>query len=70
MVVFSEHLPNQYGVKEYQNKSNTDDEFAYNKNGNYLENRARKLENLKPRTSYDIKILQRLLNNPPNNKMP
>lgn len=53
----------------------------YDQNGNlnsnpsevravYLENRARKLENLKPRTSYDIKILQRLLNNPPNNKMP
>ncbi len=23
--------PNQYGVKEYQNKSNADDEFAYDK---------------------------------------
>ncbi len=27
---------NQYGVKEYQNKSNTTDEFAYDKNGNMV----------------------------------
>ncbi len=28
--------PNQYGIKGYQNKSNVDDEFAYNKNGKMI----------------------------------
>lgn len=36
----------------------------------YLENEARKLESLKPRTRYSIEIPKKNLNNPPNNKMP
>ncbi|WP_321439182.1 DUF6443 domain-containing protein [uncultured Bacteroides sp.] len=39
--------PNLYGVKEYQNKSITDNEFAYDKNGNMIKDLDRDIVTIK-----------------------